>query len=324
MTRIRVLIEYLVIIMVIITLNFFLARYMPGEPLGFLYEDSNFPVNIEEDTLQELMNYYGLDRPLSAQFVSYLGQLARGDFGYSIYHNIPVIELVKTRLPWTLLLLGFGLILSLLLGIILGANSAWRRNTALDKGMLVGLVTASRIPSFIVAIFLLILFSAKLGWFPLGGAVTPFKKFDNAFLKGLDILWHLALPLVTLVLTQFSSSYLLTRNSMITTIRKDFIFTARAKGIGEQRIKYQHALRNSLLPVVTMLFMKLGRLAAGSVFVETVFAYPGIGLLMFESLEVHDYPVLGACFLILIGTVLLANFAADQVYRFIDPRVQRA
>ena len=322
--RVRVLIEYLITILAIITLNFFLPRYMPGEPLGFLYEDTDFPVNVEEDTLRELMTYYGLDRPLWAQFVSYLGQLAHGDFGYSIYHNIPVIELVKTRLPWTLLLLGFGLVLSLLLGVVLGANSAWRRNTALDRGMLVGLVTASRIPPFIVAVFLLIFFSARLGWFPLGGAVTPFKEFDNIFLEGLDILRHLALPLVALVLTEFSFSYLLTRNSMITTLRKDFIFTAHAKGIGERRIKYHHALRNSLLPVVTMLFLKLGRLAAGSVFVETVFAYPGIGLLMFESLEVHDYPVLGACFLILTGTVLLANLVADQLYLFIDPRVQRA
>lgn len=313
---------YAVTLWAVVTLNFLLPRLLPGDPFLWLSGEAGEEVAVlTEEQHRVLMARYGLDRPLPEQYRRYLAGLARGDLGFSIYYREPVAALVGRRLPWSLLVVGGATLLSLGVGVALGAASVWRRGRLLDRSLLVGLLVVGEIPAFLVGMVLLVGLAGVLGWFPLGGARTPFAGPVPPWQAVADVLHHAALPVAALAISQLGGFYLLSRNSLVTVLAKDFIRTARAKGVPERLVRDRHALRNALLPIVTRGAMQFGAAVGGSVLVENVFAYPGVGRLMGEALAVRDYPLLQGTFLVLAVAVMGANLAADLVYRWLDPRV---
>jgi peptide/nickel transport system permease protein len=316
------LITYAIAFVFILSLNFFLPRMMPGDPLTAIYGDEAL-IAMTPELKAHLVERFALDKPLWEQFGAYLLALFHGDLGYSYYYNASVLKVIMGSLPWTLLLVGSSLVLSTVLGIVLGIESGWRRGSKTDRTLLFGLMSLNGFPDFFLGMVLLLIFGVTLGIFPLAGALTPYSGLSGLALV-LDVLKHLALPVIALTLAQLAGSYLLTRNTMITVLKEPFMLTARAKGLRQKVIKYRHAGRNSMLPVITMTGIWLGRIVTGALFVELVFSYPGVGHLTYQALLSRDYPVIQGVFLIVAISVLVANCAVDLLYPKIDPRVSYA
>ena len=318
----RSIITYAIAFVFIIMLNFLLPRMMPGDPLMAIYGNEAL-IAMTPQLKAELVERFALDQPLWQQFGAYLLALFRGELGYSYYYNAPVLTVILGRLPWTLLLVGTSLVLSTILGIVLGIESGWRRGSRTDRIMLTGLISLNGFPDFFLGMLLLIIFGVTLGVLPLAGALTPYSGLSGPALV-LDVLKHLALPMTALTLAHLSSGYLLTRNTMITVLKEPYMLTARAKGLSPRILKYRHAGRNSMLPVVTRTGIWVGRVVTGALFVELVFAYPGVGYLTYEALLTRDYPVIQGVFLLVAIFVLAANFIVDLSYPKLDPRVAYA
>lgn len=314
---------YLLTLVVVFSLNFALPRLMPGDPLDQLGNPEATQFVSDNATRAAVLAYYGLDRPLLEQMTSYLGSLAHLDLGYSIRYGAPVAELIAGRLPWTLLLVLTSLGLASLLGLVGGVEAAWRRDTRVDRALVGLFVLAESVPVFVVGLVLLIVFSVRLGWLPLSGAFRPFGATAPVS-AALDVLAHLALPVASLTVSLVGTKFLLVRASVVTVTAEPFLTVARAKGLSETALKYRHALRNALLPFLTQLSLQLGFAMGGAVLVETLFAYPGMGRLLFDAVAYRDYPLLQGTFLVLSASVLVANLAVEVVYRRVDPRVARA
>jgi peptide/nickel transport system permease protein len=318
----RNLITYSIAFIIIILLNFILPRIIPGDPLTAIYGDEAL-VAMTPDLKAHLVERLALDQPMWQQFGAYIVALLQGDLGWSYYYNASVFQVILGSLPWTLLIVGTSLILSTLLGIVLGIESGWRRGSKTDRFMLTSLMSLNGFPDFFLGLILLIVFGVLLGIAPLSGALTPYSGYSG-FALVLDVIKHAALPVTALTLAYLAGGYLLTRNTMITVLKEPFMLTARAKGLSQRTLKYRHAGRNSLLPVVTMTGISLGRVVTGAIFVELVFAYPGVGQLTYQSLLSRDYPVIQGIFLIVAISVLVANFVVDLLYPKLDPRVSYA
>jgi len=318
------IVGYIALILVILSFNFFLPRLMPGDPLSFLTgcPVMDMPIVLDEEMRAELLAYYGLDKPLLQQFADYIFNLLHGDLGWSIYYNAPVSGILIGRLKWTLLLIGTSTALYMVLGILLGAISAWKRGGKRDVGLLVSLLSIGSFPPFFLGMLFIILFGVKLNLFPVFGAQTPFMGYSSPLEEAGDILYHLFLPAATLVISYIGGVYLLMRNSMLNVIGEDYILTARAKGLAEWDILRRHAMKNALLPITTMIALRVGFMISGTIFVETVFAYPGIGRLLFDAVTYRDYPLLQGAFLIITLVIIVANFVADMVYVRLDPRLR--
>jgi len=295
---------------------------MPGDPLQAIYGDEAL-IAMTPELKAELIRRFSLDCSLSEQFGAYVLSLLRGDLGYSYYYNAPVLKVILGSLPWTLLLVGLAVLISTTLGLIWGIESGYRRGRALDRVLLTGLMFLSGFPDFFVGILMLLLFGVVLGLAPLAGALTPYAGKSGLALV-LDALHHLALPLAALVLVRVTGTYLLTRNTMITTLGEAFILTAMAKGCQERIIRYRHAGRNSLLPVVTATGLQLAHSVTGALFIEIVFSYPGVGSLLYNSLLARDYPLLQGILLMVTAVILAANYLVDLLYTRLDPRVAYA
>lgn len=310
---------YLATIFVLVTLTFVLPRAMPGDPLLALIDPGATAYVQSESLREQLAAYYGLDRPVGEQYVSYLTGLAQGDLGTSIRYNRPVAGLVAERLPWTLLLVLTAMAVATVGGLAAGVHSAWRRGRAVDQSLLSVFLCLRNFPSFFLASIALFVFAVQLGWVPLAGARTAFTQVSS--LAGvLDVAHHLVLPASVLAVQFAGGHYLIMRASMVSELGADYLLMGRAKGLRERRLKYRYAARNALLPVVTRLAMQVGFAVTGTIFVETVFAYPGMGRLMFDAVAFRDYPTLQACFLILAVGVVTANFVADALCARLDPR----
>jgi peptide/nickel transport system permease protein len=318
--------QYLLTILALLTLNFFLPRMMPGDPLSYLLGDpgADAPVLLTEQMRANLLDYYGLNKPLLAQYTDYLYSLLRGDLGWSIYYNAPVGAIILGRLKWTLLLGGTASAIYIALGIALGAVSAWRRGSKTDLGLLVTIFTLGSWPPFFLGMLLIIVFSFKAGLFPIGGAQSAGAVRMGGWVQVRDVLHHAFLPGLALVLTYVPGIYLITRSAMLNVLGKDYIRTARAKGIVESLVLLRHALLNALLPIVTTIAMRFGFMIMGTMFVEVVFAYPGMGTLIYEASAARDYPLLQGTFLVTMVFVLILNLLADVLYGWLDPRVRRA
>ncbi|EIM63501.1 ABC transporter permease [Desulfobacter postgatei] len=315
-------ISYLVTVWVIITLNFLLPRMMPGDPFVHLSGDEGEDLpEFTEAQKNYYMDQYGFDDSVPVQYARYLVKLAHGDLGESVYFNNAVAGILARRLPWTLGLVTAAVTLSTIIGTFLGVVSAALRHQWADRLLFVGLILISEIPAFLMGLVILFIFAAALDLFPLSGAMSHFTGQMTLMEKATDIAAHAALPVATLTLARLGGIYLLARNSLVTVLEKDFMVTARAKGLTKIRIFWRHALRNALLPIVTRVFMSLGTLVGGAVLVENVFNYPGLGKLLRESVMVQDYPLIQGIFLLVTLAVLSANFMADLVYRRLDPRV---
>ncbi len=315
--------DYFFTVWVIVTLNFVLPRVMPGDPFLHLSADEGDEVARFSQAQQDYYrSQYGLDRPLMEQYTAYLGALLKGDLGYSIYYNQGVSAILLRRLPWSLLLVTAAVTLSTLAGCLLGSLSAYFRGRRPDRWLYPAMIALSEIPAFLLGLVLLFTLAAGLKLFPLSGAVTHFAAYNGLCNKIMDIAYHAALPVLTLTIVRTGGMYLLTRNSMVTVLTKDYVRTARAKGLHPLRILIRHTLRNAMLPIVTRIFLSLGGLVGGAILVENVFAYPGLGRLMHEAVLVHDYPMIQGIFLMVTLSVMSANFLADLIYRRLDPRIQ--
>lgn len=307
----------------VITAVFLLPRLMPGNPLQSLDNPDSGTFVYDPVIRAKVAHYYGLDRSLLHQYGSYLSKLAHGDLGWSISQNSPVTTLLSHRLPWTLLLMGCALVLSSTISFGAGVGAAWRRGGLVDRGLIVSLSMARAIPEYAMASLLLVCFAVLLPVFPQAGAQTPFAHYASP-LNGIgDVAHHLALPLAALTVGLAANKFLIVRNTVISTLGDDYMVLARAKGLPPRLLKYRHSGRNALLPFVTALGVQVGFAVGGSLFVETVFAYPGMGTLLNNAVTARDYPVLQGGFLVLAMVVLVANLAVELGYSWIDPRITR-
>ncbi len=311
--------SYLGLIFVLITLNFALPRFMPGNPIDALIAQSSTNFTFGEQSRTALKRYYGVDQSLPQQYERYITRLAHGDLGRSIATDTPVSREIRRRLPWTLLLLGTSMVLATVIGLVAGVHAGWRRGRPLDRALLAVLLAVREFPAFLLATILLFVFAVKLGWLPLFGAETP---FTSPGLGGriVDIGKHLLLPVVVLTVGLTAGTYLIMRAGMVNELGADYLVLGQAKGLRERRLKYRYAARNALLPVLSLTALQMGFLVTGDVLIERVFAYPGLGNLIFLSIGSRDYPTIQGAFLIVSVSVVSVNAVADVLYRRLDPR----
>ena len=311
------LLKAVITLLLIVILNFFLIHAAPGDPAAVMAGEAGAA---DAKYIAQLREQFGLDQPLMVQFWNYVSGVLQLDLGYSYRQQMPVLDLILERLPATLILTLTAFGMSLLLGIVFGLAAAARQGKWSDTVITSLSLLFYATPLFWVALMAVVLFSVKLGWFPAFGYETVGADYTG-FQMVLDRLKHLVLPAFTLGLF-FMAVYLrMTRSSVLEVSQMDFVKTARAKGMQENVIRRRHILRNALLPVVTLAGLQAGQLVGGAVLTETVFAWPGIGRLMFESLTARDYNTLLGVFLISAAMVILFNVVTDLVYRLIDPRI---
>lgn len=305
-----------------LTLNFMLPRVMPGDPVSRMV--SRAQSRLEPDQIEQLRRLFGLDdRPIWEQYLSYLDNIAHGDFGVSISRfPTPVSEVIAGQIGWTILLGGTSLIVAVVIGNLLGIVAAWRRGGLVDSIFPPILIFVGSFPYFWLAMGALYLFGVTLGWFPINHAfsVGLVPEWSPAFVQ--DVLVHLFLPALTIVVVSIGGWMLGMRNTMISTTAEDYILMAEAKGLRPGRIMFRYATRNALLPSVTSLGLSLGFIVGGALLTEVVFAYPGVGYQLLSAVQGLDYPLMQGLFLTITAAVLVANFLVDIVYVRLDPRVR--
>jgi len=292
---------------------FTLIRLVPGDPIDVMYGSEG----MDEVRRAALRYELGLDDSIVVQYVKWLGRALTGDLGRSYKAQMPVIELIAQRFPATLFLSMAALLFSLLLAIPLGVIAAIKRNTWADFAAMGFAIFGISIPNFWAGIMLALIFAVYLRWLPSIGYVSPVSDFGK-------FLQHLLLPAVTLGWSLAGTTSRLTRSSMLEELGKDYVRTARGKGLTEQVVLLGHALRNALIPTVTMVGLQLGFLFGGAVVVETVFAWPGIGLLVVDSIFGRDYPVVQGVILVIAVLVVMVNLMVDLIYTLLDPRIRLA
>lgn len=312
---VRRVLQSLCLILILIVINFLLIHLAPGDPAQILAGQSG-----DEKYYEFIRAKFGLDRSLLTQLWIYLTSVLRGDFGYSLGYQQSVVSVIFERVPATLLLMLSAVSLASISGVILGVESARRENSLTDRAINTFALLGYSIPSFSVGHLLLIVFVLYLGLFPAQNMANADRELTGLS-RLFDLLAHLVLPAATLAIVYLAQIMRLTRTAMLHVIGEDFITTARAKGLSEGRVLYKHALRNALLPVITVIGSDLGMLLSGALLIETVFAWPGLGRLMIDSLAMRDYPVLLGLFLLISISVAVVNFITDLIYSVLDPRI---
>ena len=305
-----------VVLSVVLVLNFFLFRIMPGDPTASIMDPKFSP-----EARQQLASQWGLDRPMGEQFVVYIKQMLSFRFGLSMMTGQPVWYELKSRVPNTMALLLPALTLSAVLGILLGVQAALRRGSALERAVLWSGAVSFSFPSFFVQLLMLMCFAYLWPLFPLRGSasIPPPAGFEAVG----DYLWHLALPLLSLVLLSFGSWALYIRNLMVKALGEDYVLMAYARGLPRRRVIWNHAFRSILPPVLTIFLLSLPGVVSGAVITETVFSLHGAGRFLLEATNSHDYPAAGAAFFLLALLTVTCNLLADLLYVFVDPRVRR-
>ncbi|SFG52011.1 peptide/nickel transport system permease protein [Actinopolymorpha cephalotaxi] len=298
---------------------FFLFRVLGGDPVDALTRD--VPTTpAERAALRERL---GLDQPLSLQFVHYLQGVLTGDLGQSYQYQQPVTSLIGARLGATVLLTGTALVLAVSLGLWIGTRAGWRQGSTFDKVQVGVSLTLWSAPTFWFGMIVIMVFARYLGLFPINGMVSPYTP-DAFWPQALDTLHHLVLPALTMTAVIYAQYVLVMRSSILDEKDADYLVTARAKGLRDDDVRRRHAVPNALLPTVTLVFLQLGGVVGGAILTETVFSWPGLGLLAYQALRIPDLPLLQGTFLFFSTAVILANTAADVVYRFLDPRVRHS
>ncbi len=316
----------------IMLLSFVLIRLVPGDPIEVRMGERG----ITPERHAQLLHQFGLDRPLWQQFVSYAGQVAHGDLGVSIITKSPVIKEFMTLFPATLELGVSAILFAIVLGLPAGVVAAVRRGSVFDHGLMGISLTGYSMPIFWWGLLLILLFSVQLGWTPVSGRISAmyFVEPKTGFLlvdalmsdeKGAfkSALRHLVLPTIVLGTIPLAVIARMTRSSMLEVLNEDYIRTARAKGLGVFRVVGLHALRNALIPVVTVIGLQVGTLLGGAILTETIFSWPGIGSWLVESINRRDYPVLQGGILLVASLVMLVNLAVDLLYGVLNPRIRR-
>ena len=315
--RLGLIITFGLAALAMIYLSYSLPRLLPGDFVTAMYSSSHVTLTAEQEA--ELRAYY-TEEP---GFGRYLLKLASLDWGYSYAFLTPVSALFFGALPWTLLLLGTAHVISMFVGFVTGVEAAWRRDSHLERSMVGGMTVLEGVPEISTGVILLVVFALHLGWFPAAGAETAYAEV-SLWARLADVGHHLALPLATLVLAYFPGNFLLTRNSMVMVIKQSYITTARAKGLPARRIRYAHAARNALLPLVTRFGLRLAFMITGALVVERIHSYPGLGTLLFNAIQARDLPVIQAVVLASSLMVLTIILGLEMIYRIIDPRIEHA
>lgn len=307
-----------VLLAAVLTLNFFLIHIAPGDPVQTLAGSMG---GMTEQLRQELVHKFGLDQPFIVQLGIYLNHVLHGDLGYSYFYNSSVVSLIWERVPATLLLVSVSILLAFLLGTFIGTAAARRPNGWFSQVVTVLSLVGYSAPVFWTGIVLIIVFASIWPILPVSDMRTA--GMDGQGIAGvLDVLKHLVLPAFSLAFLYLAIYSRLARSSMIETLSSDYIRTARAKGLPEFVVLYKHALRNSILPVITVLGLQFGNVLAGAILVETVFNWPGLGRLAFDSVLRRDYPTLLGILFFSSLMVIVMNQITDLLYRLIDPRIK--
>lgn len=294
---------------------FVLLQLMPGDPAEMMIDPLNFSGDWEEAVARR-REELGLDQPVYVQYVLWLGELLKGNLGYSFVNGRPVTELLFSRVGATALLTGTALVIALVIGIPIGILAATRRNTIVDYGATIVSLLAISVPSFFVALLGIYVVSLRLGWLPTAGMNSP---GESGFI---DSLQHLILPAAILGFSLAGPWVRYSRSAMLEVLNQDYLTTARSKGLGRGRIITRHALRNALIPLVSVLAVQIPSLLAGAVVIEQIFSWPGMGRMALDAVRTRDYPVVLGFVLFVAVFVLLCNLLADLLYTAIDPRIR--
>lgn len=314
----------LLMIFLVVTFTFFLLRLMPGNPTLIEYHLLIRQGDSPTAALQFVNALYGVNvkAPLMVQYIRYLGNLVHGNLGTSVlYPNTSVTSLVAAALPWTVFSVGLALLVSATFGILMGTVAGFKRDGWVDSLLTPVATVLSGIPNYLTGTVFLFLFAVVLAWFPQSGAygVGLHRGFNLGFVG--SILFHAALPVLSYAVTQFGGWYLLMKSSTTTTLGQDFIVGARSRGLTSSQVIYGYVMPNSLLPLFTNFVLAIGFMFGGSVFVETIFSYPGLGYLLNQAVSNRDYSTMQGLFLIITVAVIVSNLLADLAYIKLDPRI---
>ncbi|MFX1533243.1 MAG: ABC transporter permease [Promethearchaeota archaeon] len=316
--------DSIILLLATILFNFFLFRIMPGDPtIAYLGRAGQTTPEFRIRMIQR----YGLDKPIEQQFIIYLQSLLRLDLGESItmYEGTPVAEVIFSfRLLNTFLLMGVAIALSFLIALALGTFAASRFKSKSDLTSIFVTLTTYSTPVFWIGLLIIYFFYSQLNILPVGGAprIEDVRYGGNLLAWLLDYIYHMIGPVITLTISFVGGWFLIARDQMLGIFREDYITTARAKGLPERRVLFTHARKNAMLPMISLLALAMTFLVAGATLTETVFSWPGIGLLTFDAVYQHDYPLLQGIFLLVAVVAIAANFAADVLYGFLDPRIR--
>lgn len=310
-------IRFILSLYIIATITFFLLKLAPGEPLAHYINPYTTPEQIEI-----LKRQFGLDKSLHVQYFRYLLSISSLEFGRSLRYKQNVTDLIAEKIPNTLLLTIPSLLVTYLLGITWGMIAAWKRGSRFEQGSILVVLTGRSAPMFWIGMVAISIFCFQFGWFPSSGITSPGVYHESILGKifSIDFIRHLALPLVTYVFFLLGLPFLIMRSNMLENINKDFITMHKFCGLGTGRTIFR-AARNSLLPVVTVVALGVGYIFGGAPVIETVFSWPGVGLLLVSAVVCLDYPLAQACFLLIAASVLFLNFVADILYGVLDPRI---
>jgi peptide/nickel transport system permease protein len=304
----------------VVTVTFFLVRMAPGDPMD-VYLDPERRRTLDEEAIEAIRRRHGLDQPIQVQYVKWVANVARGEFGESFRHRRPVSRLLAEAIPYTLQLTVLALLLDALVGIALGVVAAVRQYSLLDKAVTLGSLVLYAIPGFWLALMLVLLFSVHLGWFP----TSQTRSLDYEFLslggRILDRIRHLALPVFVLGIASAAGTARYMRNRLLEVLSEEYVVAARARGFPERTVILKHAVRNALIPIITIYGLSLPFLLGGATIIETIFAWPGMGRLTVEAVGARDYPVIMATTTIAAVLTVLGNLLADIGYAAADPRV---
>lgn len=317
---VRRVLQLLVTFWAFFTLLFVLFRLVPGDPTSMFLLDGMTPEQ-REQRIAEL----GLDQPLYIQYFAYIRQLLRGDFGESFIYNDPVIEIITVRFMNTIVLMGTALVFAYVIGIVFGALMGWWRDSTFERGGIILTLVARSSPEFWVGIVLVAVFVFGIELFPPSGMRTTGGELGGGFIDrygSLDFLHHLTLPALTGAIAYLATPTLLMRSTMLDVLNADFIEIKQAEGLPDRTVLYKHAVRNSILPIVTVAAIATGSAMGGSVVIETVFNWPGMGREMVRAVNQNDYQLAMAAFFLMGSVVILMNFVADLLYVYLDPRVE--
>ena len=300
----------------VLTVNFFMFR-MVGDPVA----DLRRAMRLTPEEVQQQLEAFGLDRPLSQQYLTYMGQTLQGNLGRSYTSGQPVTEVIAGKLGPTLLLVGLSTLFSTIIGVLIGIRGAWRRGSRFDSSTMIGGMFFYSTPDFWLGMIFLMVFAAGLGWFPVGGL----SSYDSTgFAHIMDIAWHLFLPVLVLTVGYVAEYHLVMRGTLLDVMNEDFVQIARAKGLSDKDVRWKHAVPNALLPITTMVILYFAYVLGGSIGVEIIFSYPGLGQLIDGTVSNQDYPVMQGVFLLYSATVIFGNLIADVIYGYLDPRVREA
>jgi peptide/nickel transport system permease protein len=312
------LLQSIPLLLFVMAINFLIIHAAPGDPITYLYGAS---AEVSAEQLDRLREQLGLNRPIYIQFFLYLGQLLRGDLGFSVINRKPVLDLILERIPATLVLMSAAFVFSVIVGGLWGVVSAVKARTQIDYWVTMISLFGYSMPTFWLGLILILVFSLQLGWFPTMGMTTLGSELSGW--SGLaDVLHHLVLPTITLGTFYLAIYARLVRSSMLEVLGQEFITAAWSKGLPGRAVYYKHALRNALLPVITIAGLQIGFMFTGAVLTETIFAWPGMGGLTYQAILQRDYALLMGLFLMVSVCVILMNLFTDLVYTIVDPRIR--